>query len=61
MNVAYVLVGGAFIALGAFQRARAKRFDDEAQVRAKSMSGNFFIIAGFAFIVASIFVKAEAI
>nr|WP_294850472.1 hypothetical protein [uncultured Sphingomonas sp.] len=61
MNAAYILIGAAFIALGAFQRARAKRYDEEAQVRAKSMSGNFFIIAGFAFIVASIFVKAEAV
>lgn len=60
MSLSYVLVGGAFIALGAFQRARAKRYDEEAQVRAKSMSGNFFIIAGAAFIVASIFVKANA-
>ena len=59
MNLSYILIGAAFIALGGFQRARAKRYDEEAQVRAKSMSGNFFIIAGFAFIIASIFAKAQ--
>lgn len=59
MNAAYVALGAVFMALGGAQMARARNSDDPPFIRAKRMSGAFFIMAGVAFIGIGIIMKAR--